>query len=98
MSSETNNHRLQEIQISGEEAEKRAVQAMQRDIIKFGILILQPDGQTVFPRVPQGGAMLITPKGMYEGIFTDAATPVPQWRRLTGGTIFAVGATIPTTL
>ena len=101
MSSETLFNQLQIDQIVGNEAFIRAIQALQADAIKFGNLLQQADGQTAFPRVPENGGLFITDKGIYEGIFTDAtppAEPVPQWRRLTGGNIHAVGSTIPTTL
>lgn len=61
------------------------------------------DNQTVFPAVPEtpdgqfGYGMLATPKGMYEAILGDSPV-VPQWRRMSDGTVFAVGAVIPTTL
>jgi hypothetical protein len=57
------------------------------------------ENQSVFPPAPEDGyGLFATPKGMYEAVLSDGSPTTPQWRRMSDGTVFAVGAVIPTTL
>lgn len=82
--------------VNGSEALKEAVLAHQDDLVSLGGSY-QGD-RTAFPNVPAGGSWLATPKGLYEGIFTDDVTPLPKWRRVSNGVLYNPGDNIPTTL
>jgi hypothetical protein len=88
-------------QIPGNHDFQRFILAVQADLIDIGALFQQP-GQTEFPEVPFGGGMFRTRKGVYEGVFTDPVNTgdpeLPRWRRLSNGTLYESGDTIPTTL
>ena len=71
--------------------------AIQQDTVDYASLF-QYSAMTVFPATPSLGGILKTRKGCYEAIYTDAATEVGQWRRLSDNSIHTVGAAIPTTL
>ena len=101
MSGETILNQLQTDQIpaiSGSDSFPKSVQAMQRDLIKFGGIVIQPKSANLFPSAPVDGGLLITVKGIYEAIFTDDLEPLPRWRRIANGDIFAPGDPIPVTL
>lgn len=92
------NNEINDIQIpKAEEAFIQWVLAIQQDVIDYGELF-QDEDMVNFPEVPDIGGILKTRKGSYEAIFTDASTPVGQWRRIKDNSIYTVGAVIPTTL
>ena len=71
--------------------------AIQQDVIDHAELFQNSD-MAIFPGVPSLGGILKTRKGAYEAIYTDTIPEVGQWRRLSDNSIYAVGATIPSTL
>lgn len=73
------------------------VLAIQQDAADQAILI-QTSNVALFPSTPSLGGTFTTRKGVYECIYTDAVPEVGQWRRLSDGSIYAVGSAIPTTL
>jgi hypothetical protein len=75
----------------------RFILAIQQDDVDRANMVQSSD-ITRFPEVPSFGGIFTTRKGAYEGIYTDAAVEVGQWRRITDNSIHAVGAVIPITL
>lgn len=73
------------------------VLAIQQDVSDYGFLFQTAD-MAKFPETPVYGGILKTRKGCYEAIYTDAIPEVGQWRSISSGTIYAINATIPTTL
>lgn len=85
-----------EDQMPGDYEFRQFIVAAQDDLIGIGESF--QGERSAFPAVPDGGGFLATPKGMYEGILTDDATPLPKWRRLSDGVLYDPGNTIPVTL
>lgn len=83
-------------QLPGDDTAREFLLAAQSDLLDLGESY---QGERVkFPAVPNTGGWLATRKGLYEGIFTDDATPQPRWRRLSSGVLYEPGDDIPVTL
>jgi hypothetical protein len=91
-------NQIQEDQIPDSQyAFTQFILAIQDDNVGYANLF-QTSDITVFPATPAFGGILKTRKGSYDAQYTDAVPEVGQWRRLSDNTVYAVGATIPTTL
>tara|TARA_R110002033_G_scaffold14961_1_gene43106 strand:+ start:1346 stop:1639 length:294 start_codon:yes stop_codon:yes gene_type:complete len=71
--------------------------AIQQDSVDRASLV-QSSNMSKFPPTPSLGGTLSTRKGCYEAIYTDSIPEVGQWRRLSDGSIYAVGSAMPSTL
>jgi hypothetical protein len=91
-------NQIQEDQIpESQYAFTQFILAIQDDNVAYADLF-KASTMTVFPATPSLGGILKTRKGSYDAQYTDASPEVGQWRRLSDNTVYAVGATIPTTL